>query len=35
MEHLFLEEMRKPPEWGSGIPLDAEIGIGASYGDVK
>ena len=35
MEHLLLEEMRKPPEWGSGIPLDAEIGIGASYGDVK
>jgi len=35
MEVLLLEEMRRPPEWGKNIPLDAECGIGESYGDAK
>lgn len=32
---ILLEEMRKPPSWGADIPLDAEAGFGASYGDAK
>lgn len=32
---LVIEEMRRPPVWGLDIPLDAEGGIGDSYGDAK
>jgi DNA polymerase len=32
---IVLEEMRRPPAWGTDIPLDAEGGCGASYGDAK
>lgn len=32
---ICLEEMRRPPSWLPGIPLDAEGGIGDSYGDAK
>jgi DNA polymerase len=32
---LLLEEMRRVPTWGPGIPLDAEDGVGATYGDAK
>ena len=36
-EHLAvaLEEMRRPPSWALGIPLDAEGKFGDSYGDAK
>ncbi len=30
-----IAEMRTPPTWGLDIPLDAEGGIGYSYGDAK
>jgi DNA polymerase len=32
---LILEEMRRRPSWGPDIPLDAELGEGASYGEAK
>ena len=32
---VILEEMRRPPSWGLDIPLDAELGEGASYGEAK
>lgn len=32
---IILEEMRRPPSWGLTIPLDAELGEGASYGAAK
>jgi DNA polymerase len=32
---VILEEMRRPPSWGKDIPLDAELGEGASYGEAK
>lgn len=35
LRDLVIEEMRKPPRWGLDIPLDAEGGIGQSYGDAK
>lgn len=35
VKDLILEEMRKRPSWGQDIPLDAEAGAGASYGDAK
>ena len=35
VEAIVIEEMRRRPDWGQGIPLDAEGGSGQSYGDVK
>jgi DNA polymerase len=35
VEAIVLEEMRRPPKWGQNIPLDAESGVGFSYGDAK
>ncbi len=32
---IALEEMRRPPSWAPDIPLDAEGGIGDSYGEAK
>lgn len=32
---LALRVMREPPEWAAGWPLDAEGGIGDSYGEAK
>lgn len=34
-ERIVMEEMRRRPEWGQDIPLDAESGTGPSYGDCK
>lgn len=34
-ERIVMEEMRRRPEWGQDIPLDAEAGVGASYGEAK
>jgi len=34
-KRIVLEEMRRPPTWGPDIPLDAELGFGASYGEAK
>lgn len=34
-ESVVMEEMRRRPEWGPDIPLDAESGTGPSYGDCK
>ena len=34
-ESIVMEEMRRRPEWGQDIPLDAESGLGPSYGDAK
>jgi DNA polymerase len=34
-EAVVMEEMRRRPSWGQDIPLDAESGIGPSYGDAK
>ena len=31
----LLDIMRKPPAWAPDLPLDAEGGIGDSYGDAK
>jgi DNA polymerase len=30
-----LEEMRRRPEWAKDLPLDAEAGVGQSYGEAK
>jgi len=35
MERIVMEEMRRRPEWGQDIPLDAESGTGNSYGECK
>ena len=35
LRDVVIEEMCKPPSWGLDIPLDAEGGIGPSYGDCK
>jgi len=35
LKKVVLEEMRRPPSWGKDIPLDAELGEGASYGGAK
>jgi DNA polymerase len=32
----FIEaEMRRPPEWAPGLPVDCESGVGKSYGDCE
>ena len=35
LRDLVLEEMRCRPMWGQDIPLDAEAGLGPTYGDAK
>lgn len=35
LEEIVLQEMRARPIWGFDIPLDAESGTGASFGDAK
>lgn len=32
---IALEEMRRPAAWGEGLPLDAEVKVGPSYGELK
>ncbi len=32
---IILEEMRRRPSWAPTAPIDAELGIGASYGEAK
>lgn len=32
---FLLEEMRRRPDWMPDVPVEAEIGIGQSYGDAK
>lgn len=32
---IVLEEMRRVPSWAPSLPLDAECGIAATYGDAK
>jgi DNA polymerase len=32
---IIMEEMRRAPVWAKGIPLDAEAGVGANYGEAK
>lgn len=32
---MILSEMRRRPSWGPDIPIDAELGEGASYGEAK
>ena len=32
---IMLEEMRRQPDWAPGLPLDAEVGSGLSYGAAK
>lgn len=34
-KRVALEEMRRSPSWGKGIPLNAECSHGQSYGDAK
>jgi DNA polymerase len=34
-QRIALEEMRRPPSWGQGIPLNAECSFGQTYGDAK
>lgn len=34
-KQIALTEMRRGPSWAPGIPLDAEAGVGQSYGDAK
>jgi DNA polymerase len=35
VERIVMEEMRRRPDWGQDIPLDAEAGVGPSYGEAK
>jgi DNA polymerase family A len=35
LQEVVTEEMRRRPWWGPDIPLDAEGGIGQSYGEAK
>jgi DNA polymerase len=35
VENIVMEEMCRRPSWGLDIPLDAESGIGQSYGEAK
>lgn len=32
---FVLEEMRRRPSWAPDLPLEAEVGVGPSYGDAK
>jgi len=32
---IVLEEMRRRPAWGPDLPLDAEAGVGPTFGDAK
>jgi hypothetical protein len=32
---ILLEEMRTPAFWGTGLPLDAEVKVGRSYGELE
>jgi hypothetical protein len=32
---VALEEMRRPPSWAEGLPLDAECSFGQNYGEAK
>lgn len=32
---IVLEEMRRRPAWAPDLPLEAEVGVGPSYGDAK
>jgi hypothetical protein len=32
---LALQEMRRRPDWAPELPLEAEAGVGASYGEAK
>jgi DNA polymerase len=34
-QRIALEEMRRSPSWGQGIPLNAECSFGQTYGDAK
>jgi hypothetical protein len=34
-KQLIHSEMTRPPSWGLDIPLTADIGMGASYGEAK
>ena len=31
----LIQELRQPPAWGPGVPLDAEGAVGTSFGDAK
>ena len=35
LQSIALEEMRTPAWWGKDLPLDAEVKIGRSYGELK
>jgi DNA polymerase len=35
IKKLLLEEMRRRPDWAPGLPLNAEVGTGQSYGEAK
>jgi DNA polymerase len=35
MGPIMLDEMRRRPWWAPELPLDAELGVGTSYGDAK
>ncbi len=32
---MMVEEMRKPPAWAPGVPLDAELKMGKRYGQLE
>jgi DNA polymerase I-like protein with 3'-5' exonuclease and polymerase domains len=32
---IALQEMCRRPEWAPDLPLDAEPGVGSSYGEAK
>lgn len=34
-KRVVLEEMRRRPRWAPDLPLEAEVGVGPSYGDAK
>lgn len=34
-KQIALEEMRRRPDWAPDLPLDAEAGVGPTYGDAK
>lgn len=35
IKQILLEEMSRRPDWGQGLPLSAEAGVGANYADAK